>query len=260
MGADSLAAVAGIGIGAASVIAPTYIAEVSPAYIRGRLGSMHMAIVLGIFLALLADAALAASAGGASTPLWFGPGAWRWMLLVEALPALIYGSLALGVPESPRYLVAKGDRSRRGRAEPGEEHDNDGRTSSCRRSRRSCAPSTATLQRSARPARAAAGGVDRYRAVGVPAVRRHQRDLLLLVDAVAFGGVSDADSFMSRSPLRSSTCWYARGDRVRRRIGRKPLPVIGSAGMAVSLAVMACASRTYGSDHAQPASPYGASR
>lgn len=101
--------VGGIGVGVASVIAPTYIAEVSPAHIRGRLGSMQqLAIVLGIFAALLSDAWLAGLAGGAAQPLWFGLAAWRWMFLVATLPALVYGTLVLGVPESPRHLVAKG--------------------------------------------------------------------------------------------------------------------------------------------------------
>ncbi|MBT2145351.1 MULTISPECIES: sugar porter family MFS transporter [unclassified Rhodanobacter] len=101
--------VGGIGVGVASVIAPTYIAEVSPAHIRGRLGSMQqLAIVLGIFAALLSDAWLAGVAGGAAEPLWLGLAAWRWMFLVATVPALVYGTLVLGVPESPRHLVAKG--------------------------------------------------------------------------------------------------------------------------------------------------------
>jgi sugar porter (SP) family MFS transporter len=101
--------VGGIGVGVASVIAPTYIAEVSPAQVRGRLGSLQqLAIVLGIFAALLSAAWLRGSAGGASQPLWLGLAAWRWMFLVAVVPALIYGSLVLGVPESPRHLVAKG--------------------------------------------------------------------------------------------------------------------------------------------------------
>src|SRR5574337_125497 len=80
--------VGGIGVGVASVIAPTYIAEVAPAWIRGRLGSMQqLAIVLGIFVALLSDAWLAGSAGGAGHALWFGVGAWRWMFLVGVIPA-----------------------------------------------------------------------------------------------------------------------------------------------------------------------------
>jgi sugar porter (SP) family MFS transporter len=101
--------IAGIGVGVASVVAPAYIAEISPASIRGRLGSMQqLAIVLGIFVALLSDAALAGAAGGAANPFWLGLGAWRWMFIVGVIPAAIYGALAFSVPESPRHLVAGG--------------------------------------------------------------------------------------------------------------------------------------------------------
>ncbi|MDO5738623.1 MAG: sugar porter family MFS transporter [Ornithinimicrobium sp.] len=99
----------GLGVGAASVIAPAYIAEISPASIRGRLGSLQqLAIVTGIFVALLSDAWLAGIAGGAAEELWFGLAAWRWMFLAEAVPAIVYGVMALTIPESPRFLVAKG--------------------------------------------------------------------------------------------------------------------------------------------------------
>jgi len=101
--------VGGIGVGVASVIAPTYIAEVSPAHVRGRLGSLQqLAIVLGIFASLLSDAYLANAAGGAAQTLWLGLDAWRWMFLVAVVPALIYGALVFAVPESPRHLCAKG--------------------------------------------------------------------------------------------------------------------------------------------------------
>ncbi|MEV8272426.1 sugar porter family MFS transporter [Microbacterium sp. NPDC077184] len=101
--------VGGIGIGIASVVAPAYIAEVAPRQIRGTLGSLQqLAITLGIFAALLSNAVLAGVAGGASDTLWLGLEAWRWMLLVEAVPALVYGLLALRMPESPRFLIAKG--------------------------------------------------------------------------------------------------------------------------------------------------------
>ena len=101
--------VGGLGVGAASVIAPAYIAEISPASIRGRLGSLQqLAIVSGIFVALLSDAFLARAAGGAAEVLWLGQEAWRWMFMAELVPAVAYGLLALQIPESPRYLVAKG--------------------------------------------------------------------------------------------------------------------------------------------------------
>ncbi|MGC5025881.1 sugar porter family MFS transporter [Tsukamurella sp. DT100] len=100
--------VGGVGVGVASVIAPAYIAEVSPARIRGRLGSLQqMAIVLGIFLSLLVDWLLASLAGGASNDLWFGLEAWRWMFLVMAIPAIVYGVASTMIPESPRYLVSR---------------------------------------------------------------------------------------------------------------------------------------------------------
>ncbi|MGO2536307.1 MAG: sugar porter family MFS transporter [Brachybacterium tyrofermentans] len=102
--------VGGLGVGAASVIAPAYIAEVAPARYRGRLGSLQqLAIVLGIFTALLSNALLANTAGGAAESFWFGVDAWRWMFMIEALPAAVYGIMALFLPESPRYLIAKGD-------------------------------------------------------------------------------------------------------------------------------------------------------
>lgn len=101
--------IGGLGVGAASVIAPAYIAEVSPAAVRGRLGSLQqLAIVTGIFVALLSDAVLASAAGGAAEVLWFGREAWRFMFMAAAVPAVVYGLCALRLPESPRYLVATG--------------------------------------------------------------------------------------------------------------------------------------------------------
>ncbi|MCY1079915.1 sugar porter family MFS transporter [Archangium lansingense] len=101
--------VGGVAVGIASVIAPAYIAEIAPARLRGRLGSLQqLAIVTGIFAALLVDFGIAAAAGGsAENPFWLGLAAWRWMLLSELPPAILYGIGALLIPESPRYLVAK---------------------------------------------------------------------------------------------------------------------------------------------------------
>jgi sugar porter (SP) family MFS transporter len=99
--------IGGIGVGVASVIAPAYIAETSPPRIRGRLGSLQqLAIVLGIFASFAVNWLLQWAAGGPNEPLWFGLDAWRWMFLMMAIPALVYGALAFTIPESPRYLVA----------------------------------------------------------------------------------------------------------------------------------------------------------
>jgi sugar porter (SP) family MFS transporter len=98
--------VGGLGIGLASVVAPAYIAEISPRQMRGRLGSLQqLSITIGIFAALLSDAVFATTAGGASEIFWFGLEAWRWMFLIAVIPAVIYAVIALMLPESPRYLV-----------------------------------------------------------------------------------------------------------------------------------------------------------
>jgi MFS family permease len=101
--------VGGVGVGVASVIAPAYIAEIAPAKSRGRLGSVQqLAIVLGIFIALLVNYVLASTAGGSEKTLALGLPAWRWMFLAMTAPALLYGGLSLTIPESPRYLVLRG--------------------------------------------------------------------------------------------------------------------------------------------------------
>ncbi len=100
--------VGGVAVGIASVIAPAYIAEIAPANIRGRLGSLQqLAIVTGIFLSLLVDYAIAAAAGGSRAPWTFGLEAWRWMFVAMTIPAVLYGVLSLTIPESPRHLMAK---------------------------------------------------------------------------------------------------------------------------------------------------------
>ncbi len=98
----------GIAVGFASVIAPAYIAEIAPAAIRGRLGSMYqLAIVLGIAVSQLVNYAISDAAGGGRGEL-FGVEAWQWMLAVESVPALLYLVMTFTIPESPRHLVRCG--------------------------------------------------------------------------------------------------------------------------------------------------------
>ncbi|MDC0712943.1 sugar porter family MFS transporter [Stigmatella sp. ncwal1] len=100
----------GVAIGMASVVAPAYIAEIAPAHLRGRLGALQqLAIVIGIFAALLGDYALATGAGSATEPFWLGIPAWRWMFWSALPAAVLYGIGAFLIPESPRYLVARGN-------------------------------------------------------------------------------------------------------------------------------------------------------
>ena len=88
----------GVAIGVASLLAPLYIAEISPARIRGKLvGLNQMAIVSGILLSYLANWGLA----------HLGAGSWRWMFAVAAIPSLVLLIALFFVPESPRWLMEK---------------------------------------------------------------------------------------------------------------------------------------------------------
>jgi MFS transporter, SP family, arabinose:H+ symporter len=93
--------IGGLGVGISTVAAPLYIAEIAPPDKRGRLAGMfQFNIVFGILVAFLSNALL----GG------IGENAWRWMLGVEAIPALLFTVLCFRIPESPRWLIVrKGD-------------------------------------------------------------------------------------------------------------------------------------------------------
>ena len=103
----------GLAIGAASVLAPMYISEVAPARLRGRLSSLQqLAIVLGLFIVFVSNYLIAQAAGGASATFWLGAPAWRWMFWMESVPAAVFLLGILCIPESPRFLVANGKRER----------------------------------------------------------------------------------------------------------------------------------------------------
>lgn len=95
----------GLAIGASSMICPVYIAEISPEKWRGRLGSLfQLGIVIGIFLTLFINKQVQ----GLGDTAWNTTTGWRWMLGLEAVPALIFIGLLLLVPESPRWLAQQG--------------------------------------------------------------------------------------------------------------------------------------------------------
>jgi SP family arabinose:H+ symporter-like MFS transporter len=97
--------IAGVGVGAASMLSPLYIAEVSPAKSRGRMVSINqLTIVFGILLAYLSNYLLAGFEDN-----------WRWMFTSGAVPASLFFVCVFLVPESPRWLVSKGfiDRAKR---------------------------------------------------------------------------------------------------------------------------------------------------
>ena len=104
----------GLGVGAALIIAPMYIAEISPAPLRGRMVSVNqLNIVIGISVAFFSNyliLRLGQSGLGWAQALGLGQFSWRWMLGVETLPAVLYYLALLRVPESPRWLAMQGQR------------------------------------------------------------------------------------------------------------------------------------------------------
>jgi sugar porter (SP) family MFS transporter len=91
--------IGGLGIGISTVASPVYISEIAPPRYRGRLAGMfQLNIVVGILVAYISNALLAG----------VGEHAWRWMLGVAAIPSALYTALCLGLPESPRWLLTRG--------------------------------------------------------------------------------------------------------------------------------------------------------
>ncbi|GHH07540.1 MFS transporter [Sphingomonas glacialis] len=106
----------GIAVGAASVLSPAYISEVAPPNIRGRMTTVQqIMIITGLTAAFFANYYLAAAASNpvnpndvaSLNPLWFGIAAWRWMYLLQAVPAVVFFIALFFIPESPRFLVSK---------------------------------------------------------------------------------------------------------------------------------------------------------
>ncbi len=163
-----------------------------------------------------------AAGGPASNELWCGLEAWRGCSSSASIPAAACTACSrCAIPESPRYLISRG-RTTQAREVLAQRR---GRATSTWRARRAdraaLRPATqvAALRGPARAAaRAAADRLGRHRALGVPAVRRHQRDLLLLHDAVAGGrlqrGRLAADH--ASSPAIINIAGHAHRDRARR--------------------------------------------
>ena len=107
--------IGGLGIGLASAISPMYIAEISPAEMRGRLVSVNqLTIVIGILAAqvvnyLIADKVPAGSTDEMILQSWNGQTGWRWMFWAGTIPALLFFVFSFFIPESPRFLAKSGN-------------------------------------------------------------------------------------------------------------------------------------------------------
>ncbi len=234
--------VGGVAVGIASVIAPAYIAEIAPAGIRGRLGSLQqLAIVSGIFLSLLVDYAIAAAAGNSRAPWAFGYAAWRWMFAAMTVPAVLYGVLSFTIPESPRYLMAKGriDEAREVLKRVLGERGLTAKIGQIRESlRRDKPPSWSDLRGPAfglLPIVWVGIGLSVFQQfVGINVIFYYSS---VLWEAVGFSEKNSLIITVITSVVNIVTTFVAIS--LIDRVGRRPLLLIGSAGMAITLGVLA---------------------
>jgi SP family sugar:H+ symporter-like MFS transporter len=240
--------VGGLGVGAASVLAPVYISEVTPAAIRGRLSSVQqIMIITGLTAAFVVNYLLSKWAGG-STAMLAGHPAWRWMFWVQVIPAGVFLLSLLTIPESPRFLVAKGRESdahnvlaRLLGAEAAPHKVAHIRNSLARDHHR---PKLSDLfdnqTRKIRPIVWVGIGLAVFQQfVGINIVFYYGAVLWQSV------GFSENDSLLINilsGALSILACFAAVG--LIDKIGRKPLLLIGSAGMTVTLALVAVAFST----------------
>ncbi len=235
--------IGGLGVGAASVLSPVYISEVTPANIRGRLSSVQqIMIITGLTGAFVANYVLAHTAGSSTSPLWLGYPAWRWMFWMQVIPAGIYFVALLFIPESPRFLVARG-REREaevvltrlfGPAEARRKVDEiRGSLAGDHRPRLSDLIDKGTGK--VRPIMWAGIGLAVFQQfVGI--------NIVFYYGAVLWQAVGFSENDALKINILSGTlsivaCLFT--VLTIDRIGRKPLLLVGSAGMAVTLAVMA---------------------
>ncbi|TDD30900.1 MFS transporter [Nonomuraea terrae] len=237
--------VAGFAIGMASVLGPAYIAEVAPPAFRGRLGSFQqLNIVLGIAVSQLVNYVIARLADG-DVNNYLGPlQAWQWMLGACVVPAGFYLLFALTIPESPRYLIMSG-RTKRARevlaeVEP-DDVDLDDRISEIQRVLRT------ERVPGLRDLRGPALGLLPIVWIGIVLSIFQQFvgiNVIFYYSSVLWQsvGINQADSLLisfSSSIINIIGTFIAIS--LVDKIGRRPLLMIGSAGMAVSLATAALA-------------------
>jgi sugar porter (SP) family MFS transporter len=236
--------VQGLAIGAGSVMATAYIAEIAPASLRGRLGSLvQLSIVSGIVISLLINLVITKAAGGGEQPAPWGGIAWRWMFTIAAVPGLVFAFLATRLPESPRYLIQRGrvDEARQilQRFVGG---DIDGRMTRIRRSLEGIGGSLAERMAELRGPKLGLQPVvwtaillaAFQQLVGINVVFYYSSTVWRAV------GFSEADALFTSLitgvvNLITTIVAVALIDRV----GRRPLLLVGSAGMAVTLLVLA---------------------
>jgi sugar porter (SP) family MFS transporter len=225
--------VGGLGIGSAAVLSPLYIAEIAPARVRGALVSVNqLAIVTGILLAYFVNWAFAGA----------GPTNWRWMYAMGAVPSVLFFLLLLRVPESPRWLVKNG-------------REDEARTVL---TRADSAEAAAAGIREIKDALALEEGS--FRALFRPAFRR---PLLIAIVLAVFQQITGINAILYYAPRIFEGAGFARMSAIGQstivglvnmlftvvaivladKVGRRPLLLVATGGMGVSLLLLGAAFR-----------------
>ncbi|MET8679439.1 sugar porter family MFS transporter [Streptomyces sp. NPDC004647] len=235
----------GVAIGMASVIGPAYIAEVAPPAYRGRLASFQQAaIVIGIAVSQLVNWGVLNIADGDQRGEIAGFEAWQWMLGVMVIPAVLYGLLSFAIPESPRFLISVGrtDQARKVLAEvEGKDVDLDIRVAEIETAMRSEHKSSFKDLMGSRggllPIVWIGIGLSVFQQlVGINVIFYYSSSLWQSV------GIDPTNSFFySFTTSIINILGTVIAMLFVDKIGRKPLALIGSAGMAVSLGLAAWA-------------------
>jgi MFS transporter, SP family, sugar:H+ symporter len=232
----------GLAVGAASVLAPAYISEVTPAKYRGTLSSIQqIAIISGLFFSFLSNYILARVAGGSTHMLALGFEAWRWMFWVMTIPSITFFFSLLFIPESPRFLVASGKQDKalkvltRLMGAEGQAKLDEINASLTADHHRPKLTDILDSKRLFRPIVWVGIGLASFQQlVGINVVFYYGAELWKAAgfkegDALLINVISGAVSLLA--------CFFATA--LIDRVGRKPLLLIGSIGMAVTLGVLA---------------------
>jgi len=225
--------VGGLGIGSAAVLSPLYIAEIAPARARGALVSVNqLAIVTGILLAYFVNWAFAGA----------GPANWRWMYAMGAVPSVLFFLLLLGVPESPRWLVKNG-REDEARAVLARADSAEAAVSGVREIKATLALEEGSFRELFRPA--------------------FRRPLLIAVVLAVFQQITGINAILYYAPRIFEGAGFERMSAIGQstvvglvnmlftvvailladRVGRRPLLLVATAGMGVSLVLLGAAFR-----------------
>jgi SP family sugar:H+ symporter-like MFS transporter len=252
--------VGGLAVGAASVLAPMYISEVAPAHLRGRLASLQqLAIVLGLFGAFLSNDLLVKIAGGAIAPFWFKAPAWRWMFWMESLPSAAFLLGILLIPESPRFLVFCGKREQARRVFAkigGNIEELIGQVERSLQGEHRPRLSDLVLPGTRRVASVV------WVAVGLAAFQQFVGiNIIFYFGEVLWKAAGATEQWALRINLLTgfiNILATIPAIALIDRVGRKPLLLFGSAGMALTLGIMAVVFATAGGGASNPVLTHGA--